>query len=69
MRTTIDIPNNILNQVLDLAGQKTKRRAILEALNTYIHQRKKKALLDSAGKIPMRLDIRQMRKNRDLSGF
>lgn len=66
MRTTIDIPSALFNQVLRLSQKKTKRSAIIEALQTYIRQKRKGALLASEGHIPLEIDIRKLRQNRDL---
>lgn len=66
MRTTIDIPDALLSKAIMASAQKTKRAVLIEALESYLHQKKKMALLHSAGKISMKLDVRAMRRNRDL---
>ena len=51
MRTTLDIPLDLLQQVLRLAGVKTKTEAIVTALKEYIRQKKIEQITQSAGKI------------------
>lgn len=57
MRTTLDIPMELLNQALRLAGAKTKTEAIITALKEYIRQKKIEQITQAAGKIEFAKDF------------
>lgn len=52
MRITVDIPEKILKDAMRHAGAKTKRDAILTALEEYNHRKSVEMLLSMAGKFP-----------------
>lgn len=45
MRTTIDIQQELLDEVMKLTGAKTKNQAVNEALKSQIQRAKRKRLL------------------------
>jgi Arc/MetJ family transcription regulator len=51
MRTTVDLDEALVNAALELTGARTKSEAIRLALQELVRSRKKKNLLDLAGKI------------------
>lgn len=66
MRTTLDIPATLINQVVKISKQRSKKGAVILALQEYLRMKDKDNLIASFGKIPMKLNIRKMRQNRDL---
>ncbi len=51
MRTTLDIDGNLLDQVVNATGEKTKSKAVNAALKEYIRRKHVQELIDSWGKI------------------
>ena len=51
MRTTLNIDSNLLDQVVDATGEKTKSKAVNAALKEYIRRKHVQELIDSWGKI------------------
>jgi hypothetical protein len=49
MKTTIDIPDSTLEEAMRFTGAKTKREAVLRALDDYNRQQKVKQLIGSFG--------------------
>lgn len=66
MRTTVDIPQALFDQVIRETGQKSKRKALVVALEEFLRQKKKRSLMESRGKLRINLDIRKSRRDRDL---
>lgn len=56
MRTTLELPEGLLEEVLRLSGAKKKKKALKIALEDYIKRKKREALLSLPGKI----DIKDM---------
>lgn len=52
MKTTIDIPDEALADAMRFTGAKTKREAVVRALEEFNRLRKVEALLKMAGSIP-----------------
>ncbi len=51
MRTTINIDEKLLENVLEATGEKTKSKAVNAALKEYIRRKHVQELIDSWGKI------------------
>ena len=67
MRTTINVSDELLRQVMNESKAKTITQAVREALNGYLEHRKRLRLVKSFGAFPdWKPDIREMRKQRDL---
>ena len=49
MKTTIDIPDNELNELLDNAKKNTKREAVLSAIREYNERRRRGRLVSILG--------------------
>ena len=62
MRTTIDLPENLVNEALKLTKIKTKTDLIKEALLNLIQKEKLKNLKSYRGKINLYIDLNAMRK-------
>jgi Arc/MetJ family transcription regulator len=67
MRTTIDLDEKLVNAAMQLTGARTKSEVVHLALQELVRSRKKKNLIDLAGKIRFRSDFDQkaLRKLRD----
>jgi len=67
MRTTIDLDAKLLNTAMKLTGARTKSEVVRIALQELIRGRRKKNLLDLAGKIQFTsgFDHKAMRKLRE----
>ncbi|MGE9268966.1 MAG: type II toxin-antitoxin system VapB family antitoxin [Verrucomicrobiales bacterium] len=53
MKTTIDIPDRLLEDVMEYAGAKTKRAAVITALEDFQRrQRVQRFLIEAAGSMP-----------------
>lgn len=57
MRTTIDIPEDLIRKAMSVSGAATKRMAVVRALEEMIQRREMRALLELEGKIPLDVDV------------
>ena len=66
MRTNIELDDDLIEEARRLTGIKTKRELVQEALKTLIEHRKRKNLLDLAGKIEFApgYDYKALRRER-----
>ncbi len=68
MKTTLDIDDDILKKVMDVSKSKTKKGAIVTALNEYLRLKKREELKDLIGNykdFDLTLDdLRKMRHER-----
>jgi Arc/MetJ family transcription regulator len=67
VRTTIDLDDELVNAALELTGARTKSEVVQIALQELVKSRKKKQLLDLAGKLRFSsgFDHKAMRKLRE----
>lgn len=56
MRATLNIPDDLIAEVQELSGEKSKTKAIVTAMQEYIREKKVKMLLDLRGKIQIDYD-------------
>lgn len=49
MKTTVDIPDADLDELMSLSGASTKREAIVLAIQTYVRQRRLQSLKSTFG--------------------
>ncbi len=61
MRTTLDIPNNLVQEAMRLTHVKTKTRVIVKALEELIRKSKIAELKDFKGKIDLDIDLDALR--------
>lgn len=61
MRTTLDIPEELIEEAMKLTGAKTKSQLIKDALEEQINRIKRKKLLAFKGKIDLGLDLDSLR--------
>ena len=62
MRTTVDLPEDLLEEVRRASGSKTKRETIVRALEELVKKDKRERLRALAGKIHLDLDLSRSRK-------
>jgi hypothetical protein len=62
MRTTIDIPENLVNEAMKLTNIPTKTGVITEALQNLIQREKVKGLKKFSGKVDLKIDLDSLRK-------
>lgn len=56
MRATLNIPDELINEVQRLSGEKTKTQAIVTVMEEYIRRKKMEDLLALRGKIDIDYD-------------
>ncbi len=61
MRTTLDIPTDLLEKVMKITKAKTKSEAIRTALRMVINQEKRMKLLTLRGKVDLDIDLDSLR--------
>ncbi len=61
MRTTLDIPEVLIREVMEITSARTKSDAVKTALESMIHHHKMKTLLSFKGKIDLNIDIDSLR--------
>lgn len=57
MRTTLDIPEDLINEAMKITGAKTKSQVIKEALEEQIKKAKRQRLLNFKGKLDLDIDL------------
>ncbi len=62
MRATLNIPDDLLSKVQEIAGQKSKTRAIITAMETYVHKAKMSELRSLRGKVTLNYDWQKEEK-------
>jgi len=61
MRTTLDIPEKLINEAMKVTGSKTKSQLIKNALKAQINEAKRKKLITLKGSIDMNIDLDSLR--------
>lgn len=56
MRATLNIPDELIAEVQQMSGQKSKTQAIIMAMEEYVRRQKMQALLDLRGKVRIDYD-------------
>jgi Arc/MetJ family transcription regulator len=62
MRTTLDLPENLIAEAMKLTGEKTKTGVIRLALTNLIEEDKLKDLKNYYGKVDLDIDLVSLRK-------
>jgi Arc/MetJ family transcription regulator len=68
MRTTIDIPEELINEAMNLTKSPTKTELIKMALSNIIQKNKIKSLKDFKGKIDLEINLDMLRNRNEYSG-
>ena len=66
MRTTLDLNENLLADAMKWTGETTKTAVINEALKQIIKSKKRKKLVEFAGKLNLDVDLDIIRKRNGL---
>lgn len=64
MRTTMDLPRDLLEEAKRASGAKTKTGAVILSLQKMIESRKIERLRSLRGKLDLNVDLKQLRKDR-----
>lgn len=67
MRTTLDLPDDLLNEAMRLSKAKTKTSAIVLSLQELINRRKIEQLRKLKGKLDLDIDLDSLRRDRTVS--
>ncbi len=62
MRATLNIPDDLIAEVQQLSGEKSKTRAIVTVMEDYVRRQRMRALLDLRGKVRIEYDWEQEEK-------
>ncbi len=68
MRTTVDVDEKLIKEVMELLGVSTKRAAINRSLEELIRQKRRERLQAKLGKLDLALsleDLERMRQDED----
>jgi Arc/MetJ family transcription regulator len=68
MRTNIEIDDQLMEEAQRLSGLKTKKAVIHEGLQALIRQKKRRKILDLAGKVEWVGNLDEMREGRFFDG-
>jgi Arc/MetJ family transcription regulator len=61
MRTTLDLPEDLVIEAMKSIGAKTKTAVIIEALKEIIRKSKIEGLLKFRGKVDLEIDLNSLR--------
>ncbi|MBI5418309.1 type II toxin-antitoxin system VapB family antitoxin [Candidatus Poribacteria bacterium] len=64
MKTTLNIPDELINEVMTISSIKTKTEAVIAGLKELIRQKKIEKVLSSLGKINFSDEIKRARHER-----
>ncbi|MGH7901965.1 MAG: type II toxin-antitoxin system VapB family antitoxin [Thermodesulfobacteriota bacterium] len=62
MRTTLDIPENLIREALKITKSKTKTDLIKKALENIIQRNRIRRIKDFKGKVDLNIDLDVLRK-------
>lgn len=62
MRTTLDLPDDLLDEARRAANLPSKRAAVVAGLEELIRRSRREALRGLAGKLEVRIDLTRSRK-------
>lgn len=62
MRTTVDLPDDLLAAVQEESEAGTRREALIIALEDYVRRRRLERLARAAGTLDLDLDVRELRE-------
>jgi len=63
MRATLNIPDDLIGEVQELSGEKTKTKAIIAVMEDYVRRKKLEKLLALRGKLQIDYDWEQSEKD------
>lgn len=66
MRTTINIPEDLIEEALTLSKAKTKSQVVKKALKVYINTIKRQRLIALKGTLDFDIDLDTLRERKDV---
>ena len=60
VRTTVDLDEELVREVMDLLGVKTKRQAIRRSLEALVQQKKRERLRTKLGNLELDLSLEEL---------
>ena len=66
MRTTIDIPDELMKKAMKVSGARNKTTTVCMGLKELIRMHQMQRLIDLEGKIDLDLDAKKLRMERDM---
>lgn len=64
MRTNIVLDEKLIEEVIELYGYKSKRKAVEEGLKTLLHLKRQEKVKEYRGKLSWEGDLSEMRRDR-----
>lgn len=64
MRTTLDLPENLLEEAMKMAKTKSKTSTIILSLQELINKKRIEQLRKLKGKLDLNIDLKTLRRNR-----
>jgi len=61
VRTTVDLDEELVREVMDLLGVKTKRQAIQRSLEALVKQKKRERLRTKLGNLDLDLSLEELK--------
>jgi Arc/MetJ family transcription regulator len=68
MRTTVDLDEKLVREVMNLLGVKTKRQAIRRSLEALVQQQKRERLRTKLGNLELDLSLEKLKGMRQDEG-
>ena len=68
MRTTVDLDEKLVREVMDLLGVKTKRQAIRRSLEALVQQQRRERLRTKLGNLELDLSLEELKGMRQDEG-
>lgn len=59
MRATLNIPDELISEVIQVSGEKSKTKAVITAMQEFVRQRRLEKLLALEGKLDIDYDWRK----------
>lgn len=63
-KANYDLPDETIKEVMKVSGAKTKKEALILALEAYLVQKQLEMLIKSYGKMPLKWDQKTLKKYR-----
>jgi len=67
MRTTLDLPEDLLKEAMQISNARTKTGTVILSLQELINKRKIERLRDLKGKLDLDIDLDALRRDRTAS--
>lgn len=65
MRTTLELDEKLLDEVVKLSGAKTKKRAVASAMEAYVRMKRRQELLAMIGSGAHGMNLKELEQLRD----